>query len=85
MFCECGKICYENSKDADIAVANLSKNDRKHKYSFYKCDLCRLFHTSTVKLKRMLLNREKDKYPFKYTPIIKEEQIIKPKNKKRWR
>lgn len=82
MFCECGKICYENSKDAGIAVANLSKNDRKHKYSFYKCDLCKLFHTATVKLKRMLINKRKDKYPFKYVPVIKDEPV---KNKKSWR
>ena len=49
MFCDNGKVCYPTVKEASVEVANLNKHDKKHKYNFYKCPICKTFHTSTIK------------------------------------
>lgn len=81
MFCDNGKICFDSPKEAATAAANLSKHDKKNKYSFYKCSFCKKFHTNTVKKKKKLLPKKADKYPFRYRPFPKDDEPVK-KNKK---
>lgn len=82
MFCDTGKICYDTRKQAATAAANLSRGDRKNKYSFYKCPVCGSFHTNTVKKNRGLLPKKASKYPLKYTWPLPKEKTKKQKRKR---
>lgn len=79
MFCDTGKICYATIKEAAVAVANLNKQDKKHKHNYYKCPHCKMFHTSTVKSGKKKLAQKKVKYKFRYVPLLKEELPVKKK------
>jgi len=81
MFCDTGKICYETVKEAKTAVANLNKQDKKHKHNFYTCPHCKTLHTSTVKSPKKKLAQRREKYPFRYVPLLKEVEV--PVNKKK--
>lgn len=75
MFCDTGKICYATIKEASVAVANLNKQDKKHKHNYYKCPHCKMFHTATVKSGKKKLAQKKVKYKFRYVPLLKYEKI----------
>ena len=79
--CDTGKICYATPKEASTAAANLSKGDKRHKYSFYKCPLCKNFHTNTVKSAKKKLAQRREKYPFRYVPVVKEKVPVKTARK----
>lgn len=85
MFCENGKTGFPNSKEAAIAAANLSKHDKKHKYSHYKCRTCGEHHVHTASNKNTLRTPKKlNKYPIKYTLTVSDENpISKKENKKK--
>lgn len=81
MFCDTGKICFNTPKEASTAAANLSKHDKRRKYSFYQCPLCKFYHTNTVKSAKKKSAQRKEKYPFRYVPPPKEEPVKKKKRK----
>lgn len=83
MFCDTGKICYATVKEASVAVANLNKQDKKHKHNYYTCPHCKTFHTSTVKSVKKRFGQKKEKYKFRYVPPLKDEVPVKKKKKKK--
>lgn len=80
MFCETGKIQFPNKVAAAKGAASLARQDKRHKYSHYKCPICGMFHTNTVKKIRPMLPK-KDKYPLKVIDFI----IPKKEKKKKKR
>jgi len=80
MFCDNGKVCYATVKEASTEVANLNKHDKKHKHNYYKCSICKMFHTSTIR-KAKKIARKLEKYKFRYVPPLKEEVPVKKKKK----
>ena len=86
MFCDNGKVGYENVKDAHIAAANLGKHDKRHKYDVYKCNECGTYHVHTAGKKVLRTPKKLNKYPIKYTPTVSDENpIAKKENKKKKR
>lgn len=82
-YCDCGKVMYHTVIEVRTAVANISRNDRKHKYTFYHCKICNSFHVTTVKNPANV--RKKDgKYPIKYIHNSKLKSE-KKKNKNQWK
>lgn len=79
MFCETGKIQFPNKVAAAKGAASLARQDKRHKYSHYKCPICGMFHTTTVKKIRAM--PKKDKYPLKVIDFI----IPKKEKKKKKR
>jgi len=47
-YCDNGKVMYSTKAEASPQISSLSKRNRKHKFSVYKCEICGCFHIVTV-------------------------------------
>lgn len=50
-FCDTGKERFESPGADSMALRSLSKRNRKHTFSTYKCEECNGYHITTVSKK----------------------------------
>jgi len=57
-FCDTGKERYDSPGAASKAISSLSRRNKKHKFSTYKCSECGGYHITTVTKKIRFYKRK---------------------------
>jgi hypothetical protein len=79
----CDKIQYETYEAAKGDLEGLRQRKRRQKFTAYKCNLCGLFHITTITKGNLRTPKRIDKYPIKADEILVEHKEPEHKKKKK--